>query len=66
MLIKKILLLIIKILMIQITSDENDLEKYQKLKIEDTSSIKTTDLPYEFSKEAFEIVDEFIKKTKKY
>ena len=35
MLIKKILLLIIKILMIQITSDENDLEKYQKLKIED-------------------------------
>lgn len=64
MLIKKILLFIIKILMIQITSDENDLEKYQKLKIEDTSSIKTTDLPSEFSKEAFEIVDEFIKKTK--
>ena len=33
------------------------------LKIKDVPSIKRTDLPSEFSDEAFKIVDEFIRKT---
>ena len=43
--------------------DENDCEKYKKLKIKNIASIKKSDLPQEFSDEAFKIVDEFIRKT---
>ena len=41
-----------------------DFEKYNKLKIEDVSSISHDDLPQEFSYESFITIDEFIKKTK--
>ena len=65
MLIKKIELAIIVMLSILINdSEESDLERYMNLKIEDTPSINRTDLPSEFSYESFEIVDEFIRKTK--
>ena len=41
-----------------------DFEKYNKLKIEDVSSISPEDLPQEFSYESFKTIVEFIKKTK--
>lgn len=46
-----------------IKNSETDFEKYKKLKINDVPSIKKSDLPNDFSNKAFEIVDEFIKKT---
>ena len=46
-----------------IKNRETDFEKYKKLKINDDPSIRKTDLPNDFSTKAFEIVDEFIKKT---
>ncbi len=42
---------------------ESDYEKYKKLKVETVASIKKSDLPEEFSKKAFDVVDEFIRKT---
>ena len=42
---------------------KNDWKKYKKLKIKDIPSIKRNDLPDEFSEKAFEVVDEFIRKT---
>ena len=45
-------------------SEESDLERYMNLKIEDTPSIKRTDLPSEFSDKTFKIIEDFIKKTK--
>ena len=44
--------------------NSTDFEKYNKLKIEDVSSISPNDLPQEFSYESFKTIDEFIKKTK--
>ena len=65
MLIKKIELAIIVMLSILINdSEESDLERYMNLKIEDTPSIKRTDLPSEFSDKTFKIIEDFIKKTK--
>lgn len=58
---KKIFAIIICILSLVV--DESDCEKYQKLKINNVASIKKSDLPSEFSDKAFEVVDEFIKKT---
>ena len=43
---------------------KSDFEEYEKLKIENVSSIKREDLPFEFSDAAFMTVDEFIRKTK--
>ena len=42
---------------------ENDCETYEKLEIKDVPSIDKSDLPEEFSDEAFKVVDEFIRKT---
>ncbi len=62
--IKNIVLFVIVIVMLMLNVDfESDFEKYKKLKINNVPSIKREDLPLEFSKKAFEIVDEFIKKT---
>lgn len=44
-------------------SSESDCERYVKLEIKNTPSIKKSDLPDDFSDEAFEVVDEFIRKT---
>lgn len=46
-----------------IKNSETDFEKYKKLKINEVPSIKKSDLPNDFSDKAFDIVDEFIKKT---
>ncbi len=42
---------------------DNDLEKYLKLETSNAASVKKSDLPSEFSDEAFKVVNEFIKKT---
>ena len=42
---------------------QTDCEKYVKLKLNDAPLIKKSDLPSEFSDEAFKVVNEFIKKT---
>ena len=39
----------------------NDLEKYLKLETSNSASVKKSDLPSEFSDEAFKVVDEFIR-----
>lgn len=46
-----------------IKSNNSDLEEYEKLEIENVTSIKESDLPPEFSDESFKVVDEFIRKT---
>ena len=43
--------------------NQSDFEKYKKLQIKDVPSIKPGDLPNEFCDNAFNIVDEFIRKT---
>ena len=43
---------------------QSNIEMYRKLEIADVPSINCEDLPNEFGKEAFETVDEFIKKTR--
>lgn len=45
-----------------IRTDESDCEKYRKLKVHDVPSINESDLPSEFSKSAFRLIDKFIKK----
>ena len=42
---------------------ESDCQKYEKLEINDVPSIRKSDLPSEFGDVAFEVVDEFIRKT---
>jgi len=42
----------------------SDFDDYQKLEIQNVSSITREDLPSEFSDEAFKTVDEFIRKTR--
>lgn len=44
--------------------NDSDFEKYQKLEVKNVASIKKSDLPSEFSDEAFWTVDEFIRKTR--
>lgn len=64
MIFRKIFLIMIILISSVISNcDKTDCEKYRKLKIEDTTSIKKSDLPHEFSEKAFEVVDEFIRKT---
>ncbi|MEE0934635.1 MAG: hypothetical protein U0L42_03085 [Methanobrevibacter sp.] len=46
-----------------INRTDNDLEKYLKLGITSSASIKKSDLPSEFSDNAFKVVNEFIQKT---
>lgn len=46
-----------------ISDYETSCEKYKKLKIKKNPSIKKSDLPFEFSDNTFNVVDEFIKKT---
>lgn len=48
---------------ISLINSESECEKYSKLKIKDVASIRPSDLPHEFSSEAFKVVDEFIRKT---
>lgn len=48
---------------ISLINSESECEKYSKLKIKDVASIRPSDLPHEFSFEAFKVVDEFIRKT---
>ena len=58
------IILIIAHLISRITNDnDRNCEKYYKLEINEIGSIKKSDLPPEFSNEAFRIVDEFIRKT---
>ena len=57
---KKIFLMMILVLML---IKQTDCEKYVKLKLNDAPLIKKSDLPPEFSDEAFKVVDEFIRKT---
>lgn len=45
-------------------NDKKDCEIYEKLEIEDIPSIKKSDLPIEFSNDAFNVVDQFIRKTR--
>ncbi|MER2013939.1 MAG: hypothetical protein ABS871_04760, partial [Methanobrevibacter sp.] len=54
---------LIIICIISIINGENDFENYRKLKINFVKSIKQSDLPQDFSDKAFEVVDEFIRKT---
>ena len=49
--------------LISLLNSDPDFKKYDKLKINDVTSIKIEDLPEEFGKEAFKTIDEFIKKT---
>lgn len=58
---RKIALVIICI--ISIINCENDFKNYRNLKIKFVKSIKQSDLPQDFSDKAFEVVDEFIRKT---
>ena len=51
-------------LLVSMFNSQSDLEDYEKLKIENVSSIKREDLPHEFTEDAFRTVDEFIRKTK--
>ena len=51
------------VLMILTLISGTDFEEYDKLKIKNVASVKKSDLPPEFSDEAFKVVDEFIKKT---
>lgn len=60
---RKIFLIILCIITFITHTGESDCEKYEKLEIKDVSSIKKSDLPPEFSDEAFRVVDEFIRKT---
>lgn len=57
----RIIFLIIMLMIIDVT--DNDLEKYLKLETSNSASVKKSDLPSEFSDEAFKVVDEFIRKT---
>ena len=61
MIFSKIILIIV--CMMSLIGYESDCEKYQKLEINDVASVKKSDLPDEFNDIAFEVVDEFIKKT---
>ena len=60
---RKIFLMMLCTLSLIIDSEKTDSEKYRKLKINDVPSIKRTDLPQEFCDKAFEVIDEFIRKT---
>ncbi len=61
---KKIVQMILNFLTIMITGNQSkSLEKYLKLEIKCNSLIRRDDLPSEFSDEAFNLVDEFIRKT---
>lgn len=62
--IKNILICIV-VLLINLVNGGVDFKDYEKLKINDVASIKTSDLPQEFGKSAFKTVDEFIRKTAK-
>ena len=55
----RIIFLIIILMIIDVTN--NDLEKYLKLETSNSASVKKSDLPSEFSDEAFKVVDEFIR-----
>ena len=54
----------IVILLINLVNKSVDFKDYEKLKINDVASIKSSDLPFEFGEGAFKTVDEFIKKTR--
>jgi len=61
---KKIVLILLNFLTIMINGNQNtDLRKYMELEIKCKSIIRRDDLPSEFSDEAFNLVDEFIRKT---
>ena len=51
-------------MILTLLGSEDPFGDYEKLKAEDTPSIRREDLPDEFSDEAFRTVDEFIRKTK--
>ena len=57
----RITFLVITLMISDIT--DSDLEKYLKLENNNVASVKKSDLPSEFSDEAFKVVDEFIRKT---
>ncbi len=61
MMFRKIMRIIICIM--SLINKKSECEKYRKLKIKDVSSIKQSDLPQEFSDNAFKVVDDFIRKT---
>ena len=62
MIFKKMYITIIFIIALLSGIDESDFEKYQKLEVKNVASIKKSDLPSEFSDEAFMTVDEFIRR----
>lgn len=64
MIFKKMYITIIIIIAILSGMNDSDFEKYQKLEVKNVASIKKSDLPSEFSDEAFWTVDEFIRKTR--
>ena len=51
------------VFLVSLLNSDSDFKKYNKLKINDVASIKIENLPEEFGKEAFNTIDEFIKKT---
>lgn len=53
----------IVVLLINLVNIGADFKDYDKLKINEVSSIKSSDLPSEFGAGAFKTVDEFIRKT---
>lgn len=57
----RIIFLVITLMISDVT--DSDLEKYLKLENTNVASVKKSDLPSEFSDEAFKVVDEFIRKT---
>lgn len=52
------------VMLVSMLNIGNDFDDYQKLKIENVSSIKREDLPDEFGEGAFKTIDEFIRKTR--
>lgn len=57
-------MIVLIFLLVNLLSLGHDFDDYQRLKKENVASIKREDLPREFSDEAFQTVDEFIKKTR--
>ena len=51
-------------LIVNLLDRGSDFDDYQKLEIQNVSSITREDLPSEFSDKAYETVDEFIRKTR--